>query len=231
MTSAWPKAGHGDGARQPGRGPRGRSARSRVPARLAVRDLEIRSGHGGPPVVSGVSFTIQPGQVLGLVGESGSGKTTVALALLGHTRRGLAVSRGEVWLDAVDLLRQRPAALRRIRGARVSYVPQDPAAALNPALRIGSQLREALRVHAVPAGEAQARIGEVLREARLERPWTCCGGTRISCPAASSSVSGWPWPSPAGPRSSCSTSPPPAWTSPRSGMSSTPCAACAAITR
>ncbi len=155
---------HGSPAAAPGAGAPGPAS----PPRLAVRDLEIRSGHGGPPVVSGVSFTIQPGQVLGLVGESGSGKTTVALALLGHTRRGLAVSRGEVWLDAVDLLRQRPAALRRIRGARVSYVPQDPAAALNPALRIGSQLREALRVHAVPAGEAQARIGEVLREARLE---------------------------------------------------------------
>ena len=155
---------HGSPAAGPGAGAPGPA----FPARLAVRDLEVRGGHGGPPVVSGVSFTIQPGRVLGLVGESGSGKTTVALALLGHTRRGLAVSHGEVCLDGVDLLRQRPAALRRIRGARVSYVPQDPAAALNPALRIGYQLREALRVHAVPQDEAQARIGEVLREARLE---------------------------------------------------------------
>ncbi len=155
---------HGSPAAVPGAGAPGPAS----PARLAVRDLEIRSGHGGPPVVSGISFTIQAGRVLGLVGESGSGKTTVALALLGHARRGLAVSRGEVCLDGVDLLRQRPAALRRIRGARVSYVPQDPAAALNPALRIGYQLREALRVHAVPPGDAEARIGEVLHEARLE---------------------------------------------------------------
>ena len=56
--------------------------------RLEVRDLEIRRGPRGPAVVSGISLAVRPGDVLGLVGESGSGKTTVALALLGHTRRG-----------------------------------------------------------------------------------------------------------------------------------------------
>lgn len=136
--------------------------------RLDVRDLEIRSGRQGPPVVSGVSFALQPGEVLGLVGESGSGKTTVALALLGHTRRGLSVSSGQIRLDGVDLLRLGPGELRRLRGAKVSYVPQDPAAALNPALRIGYQLREALRVHATAAGDCEARMLEVMREAYLE---------------------------------------------------------------
>jgi peptide/nickel transport system ATP-binding protein len=116
--------------------------------RLEVRDLEIRSGHHGAAVVSGITFAVRPGDVLGLVGESGSGKTTVALALLGHTRRGLSVTAGEIRLDGMDLLRLRPAGLRQVRGAAVSYVPQDPSAALNPALRIGYQLREALRVHA-----------------------------------------------------------------------------------
>ncbi len=106
--------------------------------------------------------------MLGLVGESGSGKTTVALALLGHTRRGLSVSSGEIRLDGADLLRLGPAELRQVRGARVSYVPQDPAAALNPALRIGYQLREALRVHPGIAGPPEARILEVMREASLD---------------------------------------------------------------
>jgi peptide/nickel transport system ATP-binding protein len=138
------------------------------PFRLEVRDLEIRSGGHGPAVVSGVCFAVRPGDVLGLVGESGSGKTTVALALLGHTRRGLSVSRGEIRLDGLDLLRLRPAGLRQLRGARVSYVPQDPSAALNPALRIGYQLREALRVHAGLAGDPGKRILEVLSEVRLE---------------------------------------------------------------
>ena len=136
-------------------------------ARLEVRDLEIRSGRRGPAVVSGVSFAVRAGEVLGLVGESGSGKTTVALALLGHTRRGLSFGGGEIRLDGTDLLRLRPGGLRRLRGAKVSYVPQDPAAALNPALRIGYQLREALRVHA-GAGDPDARIAEVLREVRLD---------------------------------------------------------------
>ncbi len=120
--------------------------------RLEVRDLEIRSGHHGAAVVTGITFAVRPGDVLGLVGESGSGKTTVALALLGHTRRGLSVTAGEIRLDGMDLLRLRPAGLRQVRGAAVSYVPQDPSAALNPALRIGYQLREALRVHAPGPG-------------------------------------------------------------------------------
>jgi peptide/nickel transport system ATP-binding protein len=136
--------------------------------RLEVRDLEIRAGRQGPPVVCGISFAVRPGDVLGLVGESGSGKTTVALALLGHTRRGLSVHRGEILLDGLDLLRLRPPGLRQVRGARVSYVPQDPSAALNPALRIGYQLREVLRVHAGLAGDPGKRILEVLSEARLE---------------------------------------------------------------
>ncbi len=153
---------------------------AREPAvRLEVRDLEIRNGRHGPAVVSGISFAVRPGDVLGLVGESGSGKTTVALALLGHTRRGLSVTAGEIRLDGRDLLRLRPDELRHVRGARVSYVPQDPSAALNPALRIGYQLREALRVHppgpasfprrsAGAAGDTSARILEVLREVRLD---------------------------------------------------------------
>ena len=136
--------------------------------RLEVRDLEIRGGRRGPAVVSGISFAVRPGNVLGLVGESGSGKTTVALALLGHTRRGLSVSAGEILLDGQDLLRLPPAGLRQARGARVSYVPQDPSAALNPALRIGYQLREALRVHPDRGGDLEQRVLEVLAEVRLE---------------------------------------------------------------
>ncbi len=155
-------------------------AQSKQSFRLEVRDLGIRTGRQGPPVVSGISFAVRPGDVLGLVGESGSGKTTVALALLGHTRRGLSVSSGEILLDGLDLLRLRPPGLRQVRGARVSYVPQDPAAALNPALRIGYQLREALRVHhpgpasyprrssAGVGGDPGKRILEVLREVRLQ---------------------------------------------------------------
>jgi peptide/nickel transport system ATP-binding protein len=133
-----------------------------------VSGLEVRIGRGGPDVVSEVGFSVPAGQVLGLVGESGSGKTTVALALLGHTRRGLRISSGSVRIDGTDLLRMRPGELRALRGAKVAYVPQDPSAALNPTLRVGTQLGEALRVHRGAVEDPPSRILEVLREARLD---------------------------------------------------------------
>src|SRR5262249_55385039 len=128
--------------------------------------LEIRIGKSGPDVVSDISFAVPAGQVLGLVGESGSGKTTVALALLGHARRGLRISAGEVRLDGVDLLKLSRADLRATRGARVAYVPQDPAAALNPTLRVGTQLKEALRVHRGVVDDPAGRFHPALRGAR-----------------------------------------------------------------
>jgi peptide/nickel transport system ATP-binding protein len=136
--------------------------------RLEVRDLEIRLGPSGPDVVREVGFSVRAGEVLGIVGESGSGKTTVALALLGHARRGLSIHSGEVRLDGIDLLSLRPEQLREARGAKVAYVPQDPSAALNPTLRIGTQLSEALRVHPGIAGDPAERVMEVMREASLE---------------------------------------------------------------
>jgi peptide/nickel transport system ATP-binding protein len=140
----------------------------RAANRLEVVGLEISSGRCGPAVVSGISFAVRPGAVLGLVGESGSGKTTVALALLGHTRRGLTMTGGQIWLDGTDLRTLKPAQLRALRGATVSYVPQDPAAALNPALRVGYQLREVLKVHPESSADPAARIREVLHEASLD---------------------------------------------------------------
>jgi peptide/nickel transport system ATP-binding protein len=122
----------------------------------------------GPDVVSEISFAVPAGEVLGLVGESGSGKTTVALALLGHARRGLRIRGGEVLLDGTDLLRLSPGDLRTARGAKVAYVPQDPAAALSPGLRIGTQLREALEVHPGISEDPDSRVLEVMREARLD---------------------------------------------------------------
>ena len=86
--------------------------------RLEVSGLEVRAQRGGAEVVSDVSFQVRAGEVLGLVGESGSGKTTVALALLGHARRGLRISAGRVCLDGVELLRLGPGDLRRARTSR-----------------------------------------------------------------------------------------------------------------
>jgi peptide/nickel transport system ATP-binding protein len=134
-------------------------------ARLAVTDLEVGVGARGPNVVRDVSFTVQAGEVLGLVGESGSGKTTVALALLGHARRGLRIRSGSVLLDGINLVALGSRQLRAVRGAKVAYVPQEPSAALNPTRRIGAMLGEALAAHGYRG--AGDRVNEVLAEVHL----------------------------------------------------------------
>jgi peptide/nickel transport system ATP-binding protein len=140
-------------------------------AAVTVSDLEIQVAATRTPVISEVSFEIEPGEILGVVGESGSGKTTVGLALLGHARRGLAISGGSVQLGGRDILRLGDEQLRRLRGSVVSYVPQDPASSLNPALRIGLQLREVLEAHAGDRPEGRedhsARVAEMMREVAL----------------------------------------------------------------
>jgi peptide/nickel transport system ATP-binding protein len=135
---------------------------------VAVRDLEIAIESTGTPVISDVSFTIAPGEILGVVGESGSGKTTVGLALLGHARRGLRIAGGSVRLGDHSILDLSQEQLRRLRGTLVSYVPQDPASSLNPALRIGLQLREVVEAHTTLAGRAvDDRVAEMMAEVAL----------------------------------------------------------------
>ncbi|UKD56847.1 ABC transporter ATP-binding protein [Amycolatopsis sp. FU40] len=98
----------------------------------------------GNPIVREIGFELGRGEVLGVVGESGSGKSTLALALLGFARPGAKITGGRVVVDGVDLLSLPAAELRRARGRKVAYVPQDPATALNPGLRVSTQLTEGL---------------------------------------------------------------------------------------
>ncbi len=141
---------------------------TRTPA-LQVEDLRVELEVEGVDIVDEVSFHVDAGEVLGLVGESGSGKTTVGLAVLGHTRRGARVSNGDVRIEGRSMLGLGPLERQALRGKLVSYVPQDPSAALNPALRIGKQLHEALAEHGFGAsdGERRARIRETLGEVLL----------------------------------------------------------------
>jgi len=131
---------------------------------LEVEGLRVEVESTGVDIVDEVSFEIAAGEVLGLVGESGSGKSTVALALLGHTRRGARIAGGEVRVDGRDILHRRPPELRALRGGTVSYIPQDPASALNPALRIRTQLEEILAAHRYGGRD---RLQEMLAEVLL----------------------------------------------------------------
>jgi peptide/nickel transport system ATP-binding protein len=131
---------------------------------VEVSNLRVVLDGAGVDIVDEISFAISSGEVLGLVGESGSGKTTVGLALLGHCRRGARLDGGTVTIEGKEILRLPPAELQRLRGRVVAYIPQDPSAALNPALRIRVQLGEMLSEQGQPGRE---RLREVMEEVRL----------------------------------------------------------------
>ncbi len=100
-----------------------------------------------PGVLRDVRFSIATGEILGLVGESGSGKSTIALAIMGLLDLRGGSLRGEILFAGRDLLAANERALRSIRGREIGLVLQSPVSALNPALRIETQLREAWRAH------------------------------------------------------------------------------------
>jgi ABC-type glutathione transport system ATPase component len=115
---------------------------------LEVNDLQVCHA---APVLNGVSFAIAPGTIAGLFGESGSGKTTLALAIPGLLSRERYRVSGSVRLAGRELLGLSEPELRRVRGASVSLILQDPMLALNPVLRVGFQVREAMRAHGIAA--------------------------------------------------------------------------------
>ena len=99
------------------------------------------------PVVRGVSLEIGAGETYGLVGESGCGKTTLAMALMRYLPANGRIDGGSIALDGEDMLAVSRERLREIRGTKMAMVYQDPATALNPALRVGAQIAEVYRFH------------------------------------------------------------------------------------
>ncbi len=138
-------------------------------AAVSINDLRIELAGSGIDIVDDVNLAIAPGEVLGLVGESGSGKTTVGLAVLGHARRGVKLASGSVTIGDAAMLSLGETALRHARGRLVTYVPQDPSTALNPALRIQKQLVEVLEFHNFGGSDEarHARVIEVMSEVLL----------------------------------------------------------------
>ena len=137
---------------------------------LEVRNLRLGTLEG-TEILHGVDFDLHRGEIVGLVGESGSGKTTAGLAAMGHFRPGLSLYDGTVTLhtqdgETIDVLGLDEDGLRALRGARVAYVPQDPALSLNPTMRVGEQIREVLDIHGFD-GDAGDRVREVMRDVDL----------------------------------------------------------------
>lgn len=132
---------------------------------LRVDDLTVATAYGDP-IVSGLSMTLHPGEMLALIGESGSGKTTTALAMLGWANPGTVITCGQIHISDTPILGRPEQQTRRLRSRLVSYVPQDPGRALNPARRVGAQLAEILRAHG-KRGDRERTIARVLEQVRL----------------------------------------------------------------
>ena len=123
------------------------------------------------PIVKGVSFGLDRGEVVALIGESGSGKTTIALSALGYAKPGLEFSGGEVRFDGVDVLSMEPDERRELRGQRVAYLAQSAAASFNPALTIGEQVTESTVLKGrMDQAAANERAEELYRALELPDP-------------------------------------------------------------
>jgi oligopeptide/dipeptide ABC transporter ATP-binding protein len=141
-------------------------------ALLEVEDLRVAFAAGGREIraVDGVSYTIEPGKTLAIIGESGSGKTVGCRAIMGLLPDNAAVS-GSARLRGSELIGLSDGELRKHRGQDMAMVFQDPARSLNPTMKVGAQITEAIRAHRkVPKSEARAQAVELLRVVRIPAP-------------------------------------------------------------
>ncbi len=136
--------------------------------------IEIETPAGTIRPVRDVSLAVQPGQTLAIVGESGSGKSLTGLAVMGLLPLAARVVSGAAWVDGRDVLRLPEPELRRMRGASMATVFQDPLSSLNPVHRVGAQIVEAIEAHARPgARAAQARAAALLKRVGIPDPARC----------------------------------------------------------
>ena len=137
---------------------------------LTIDELSVGFGHRGRErvVVDRLTLSVRPGQVVAIVGESGSGKSTTAHAALGLLPAGGRIVGGSITLGGHDVTHADDKAFRRHRGPVVGLVPQDPMVALNPTLRIGEQVAEAVRRRGVPKRSVGVEVVEVLERAGVD---------------------------------------------------------------
>src|SRR5919108_3635471 len=140
---------------------------------LDIEDLSISffTRAGEIPAVMDFSCTIMPGEAMGLVGESGCGKSTVALAVMRYLGQNGRITKGRIRFKGRDMAELSPKELRRLRGADIAMIYQEPMASLNPAMTIGKQLMEVLTLHAgASAAAARQAALEIVAAVRLPDP-------------------------------------------------------------
>ena len=140
---------------------------------LEVKNLSIafKTSSGLRSAVQDMSFTIQPGEILGLVGESGSGKTITSLGVIGLLPPNAVVTGGEVLVDGVDLLKLSPLELQKLRGRHVAMIFQDPMASLDPIFTCGAQITEAILLHEeISEAAARDKARALLEKVRISDP-------------------------------------------------------------
>ena len=139
---------------------------------LEVTDLRVSfpTADGLVQAVRGVSFSVDNGRTIGIVGESGSGKTVLTQTLLGLTQGGQV--EGKAVFDGTDLLTLRPDQLRKVRGAEIAVIFQDPLTSLHPLYKVGWQIVEMIRSHdkSVSKKQATARAIDLLGRVGIPRP-------------------------------------------------------------
>jgi peptide/nickel transport system ATP-binding protein len=140
---------------------------------LEVKDLKVHfdTDDGVVKAVDGVSYSVQPGETLGIVGESGSGKSVSSLTVMGLITPKEAQISGEVLYQGVDLLKLPSDEMRNIRGAKISMIFQDPMTSLHPFYKVGDQIAEAIRHHQdVSKRGAFDQAIEMLGKVNIPRP-------------------------------------------------------------
>lgn len=122
-------------------------------------------------VVRGISFSVQDGEIVGIVGESGSGKTMTALTIAGLFKEHAVLDAGTIRLDGTDLFKLTEREMRQVQGNRIGMIFQEPMTALNPTMKIGRQVEEALRLHTDMDKRARKEaVIRALEEVELEEP-------------------------------------------------------------
>ena len=131
----------------------------------------LRTVFGSVVAVNDVSFEIRKGETLGLVGESGSGKSVTAFSIIRLVEEPGRIVGGRILFQGKDLLALSEEEMRQVRGAGIGFVFQEPMAALNPVMKVGAHIAEALIVHGLASrADARARAIELLRAVKIVDP-------------------------------------------------------------